>query len=189
MKLWRFFRVPENIKDYENIRVQDKFPLYAVTNNKKYAELFQKGRKKKSYICQCTKVNKEDGIKYMNKNRSNVIAYKEVETSDQNYTSIIVKVLMTEGEYDIVNEMLESAAIFKEVGWVPPEIFHKNIISFLDDVDYNNYYKLITGNLINNVDDYDSYPEYNPVFDELGSFIYLYSIDLDLESFPETIKY
>ena len=189
MKLWRFFRVPENLWQYRNLRPQDKFPLYAITNKKKYAEAFQKGRSKKFYICQSSSVGKHEGMEYMNKNRSNVLSYHELETSDENHESRVVKVLMTEGEHDIIEEMSDSASIFKDVFWSSPDIFKKDIFHFLTDISYSNYYKLITGNLISYEGNYSEVPEYTPWFDELGVFIYYYHIDLNLEVFPKTIKY
>lgn len=184
MKIWRFFRIPDEVELYENLRAKDKFPLYAITNDKKLAKIFKRSRKKSRYICKCTEKSKSECIEYMNRNRSRVIGYHNLMTSI-NDRLCSVKVLMTDGEEDIIRELADSLAIYNDVEWINPTIFNSEYQKILEGLGYTKNYQYLTGEYVGcdiSMDDGDMY-------NFLGIFLKMYSDDLNLVNFPDSIKY
>ena len=60
MKVYKFFRIPDD-NEKDNIDLEQKYTLYAITNNKDYAQLFKDTRNMKKFLCKTHKnVTKEE---------------------------------------------------------------------------------------------------------------------------------
>lgn len=137
MKIYQFFRDGSNdqIADDQTI---EKYPLYAVTNNKKYAKIFRESRKNAHFIEKTYSGTKEECLEYMNRHRGEVLDWYGLNTR-KNLGS--VKVLMTEFECDNVLESSERMSpVFDANGYVPPNIFKRKIYECLEYIGYPQAY-------------------------------------------------
>ena len=189
MNVWRFFRVPDNLDDYDNIRSKDKFPLYAITTNKKDMKSFLLGRRNESFICKKSEQDKDEVIEYLNKNRGKVLKYYRLYTYKGNdlRKSVKIEVLMCEDEYNIMSELMETYSIFNDIPYVTPDVFTKKVQKHLIKIQYVSSYQLFTSNTLDTID--VDYPNLDFEYDELGVFVEIFDIILDEINFPKTIRY
>jgi hypothetical protein len=184
MKIYKFFKIPsENEKD--NVDIERKYVLYAITNNKEMYERFKTDRNMKKFIIKIhDDITKEEYVDICNdpEVRSSVLEYHELLTIfDDKHTkknSTNASVLMTNWEYQIVKDM----DITNEGMWMYmpyPLIFKKKYVKALDILEYINQYKIFTVerlplNLLDKINKFvgdDDYSAPNIIYDEVAIFI------------------
>ena len=175
MKVWRFYLRRENSES------KNKYELYAVTNNKKYAKKFMSERNMKLFQVKCSDIPKEEFLKFGNENRGCLLDYKEFITkkinSKNEYTHTTVKVLTTEYEWQSCDSDIVLNDILIDTDWtaaVPYKIYKDKIIKSLRVLEYVSSYKLYSydSSLIDPEDDDYSAPDM--WVDELGTFLRIY---------------
>lgn len=182
MKVYKFFKIPhENEKD--DIDIERRYPLYAITNKKKYAERFKEDRNMKKFICKVHEdVSKDEYAEMCNEDRGAVLFVRSLTTifDDIRITQNKVEsdVLMTYWEKQLLDE--PNTLLDDENTWMLmpfPMIFKSKYIKALNDLQYITYYKLMSAewlpcNLMNKfpVDD-DDYSAPSILYDEVALFI------------------
>ena len=184
MKLYKFFKIPEE-NEKDNVDIEQKYVLYAITNDKDMADRFKKDRNMKKFIFKChTDITREEyqDICNSSETRSAVLEYHELVTIfDDKHTkknSVSAKVLMTNWEYQFVKDM----DVVHEEMWeyMPyPMIFKKKYNRSLEILEYISYYKLFAINRIpfellvkiNEDSDDDDYSAPGIIHDEVAVFI------------------
>ena len=184
MKLYKFFKIPEE-NEKDDIDLERKYVLYAITNDKKMAERFKKDRNMKKFILKVHEdITKEEYMDICNDHeaRSSVLEYHELMTVfDNKHTkanAVNAKVLMTNWEWQIVKDV----DVFNEEIWsvMPyPLIFKKKYVEALDILEYISFYKLFTIERvpyefiekINDAINEDDYAAPNILNDEVAVFI------------------
>lgn len=189
MKVWRFYKKPETDIDKipDSVSIIDKYPLYAITCEKKLAKRFMKERNMDKFILRTDNdAEKEEYSYFANSHRSTVLELHKLDTVDVNDKVISVEVLMTMNEYQYVEETM-NVPLFDESWWYPmpmPNIFNKDIRKALRKLGYTQAYKLYLGTaeygkkplipeLINEEDDDYSAPPW--MVDQLSYFISIFS--------------
>ena len=110
MKVWRFYKKPTKVNEIpETISEEEKFPLYAITNDKKLAKEFMKTRDMSIFtVKKDTEVGKSEYAEIVSKNRSALLVVNNLITSKDKYTNkqevYEVPVVMTTFEKITVNE-------------------------------------------------------------------------------------
>lgn len=190
MKIWRFYTVDSEMRNLNGLTIKDKYPLYAITNKKKYAKAFKKGRNMNRYICKCTNTTKEEGMEFLNKYRGCVLDYYHIVTKGESiYTPKEISILLSENEDNILNEIVTEASYLEEISFINPDIFSKSTMKLLYDIEYFDLFLLMTGGKIKGYNP-DELPQIDlENVDELGVFTYVYHDVIDYEHFPETLKY
>lgn len=190
MKIWRFFKIPKNIEYMENMNLEDKFPLIAITTNKKHAKEYMKGYKKDSYTMKCDDCAKKEVKKYMETNRGKVLDYYKLYTYKNK--SLVecktVKVLMTDFEYRTLEEITDSFGFLMDLPAINPDIFNYKIELYLDTLSYTDFYCLMTSDYLRTLD-MDRYPALDFESDELALFLKLNINSLNLDEVHRIIKY
>ena len=183
MKVYKFFKIPDD-DDSREYELEDKYVLYAITNNKKYAERFKEDRNMKRFIYKVyDDVSKEEYADICNNdnNRGAVLEVHKLTTIFNNHTRanrVEKEVLMTNWEKQIVNE--PSTLLDDERAWqmMPfPLIFKSKYRKMLEVLQYITFYKLMTADFISpnlmekisEIDDDYSAPSIE--FDEVAIFI------------------
>lgn len=185
MKIWRFFKTSDNVEMIKDIK--DKYPLYAITNKKKLAKTFQTSRSKEEFKMIVDDIDKDEIIDYMNSNRGQVLAYQPMITkSDKFGKSKKIEVLMTDFEYNVLNEIMESHGLFTDVNYVYPDIFKKKYVKILRDIGLVDVYCLLNNRKVKSID--CDFPQFDPVYDQLGLFIDVYMSTIDSDNFKEAIR-
>lgn len=199
MKIWKWYKnlTDEQYDSSSNLALEDKYPLYAFTNNKKYKELFREMRKKEAFIEMKDYMTDEEYVKFANKYRgllldmhpfSRIIGRNGREPKFQD-----VPILTTWDEKDMTEAAIQS---FSDSGSgmgvqeypFSPIIFREKYFNALHILQYVDHWKLFTTNDISSYEeqmmqklgvdiDY-SYPDLR--FDEFKVFINLYSDILKL---------
>jgi hypothetical protein len=89
MKLYKFFKIPEK-NERDDTDIEDKYVLYAITNNKKLAKRFKKERNMNKFIIKVHEdITKEEYSEICNSsnNRSAVLELHDLLTVlDDNHT-------------------------------------------------------------------------------------------------------
>ena len=198
MRCYRFYRIPtEEERDYiekhnDKVHVEDKYVLYAITNDKNIAKEFRNTRNmKRLYECS-SKVSKEEYRIFANRNRSTVLDYYELITVVNKYEkkqkTVKVNVLMTMSEYQFVIDSVEDTGIiFGEADFCAPYMrvanpafFNTKILRMMDYLAYKQlYYMYRSGQYIDEIDyDGGDDPDYDlPIMtiDEVEVFITQFS--------------
>lgn len=186
MKVYKFFKIPSDGDDRETC-LEDKYILYAITNNKEYAKRFKEDRNMDKFIYQVNKdVTKEEYSSMCNENRGAVLMVHTLDTvKDGKHTKndlIQKQVLITYWEKQLIEEPL--LPIDDENMWsqMPfPFIFKKKYIKALRTLQYVTFYKLMTASNISyelaerlhaNEDEDDDYSAPSIVYDELMVLIH-----------------
>ena len=123
MKLYRFYK---NLTDEEfeftrnsrlNISIEDKYPLYAFTNNKKYRNLFKLMRNEKLFIEMKDEVTKEEYIEFLNKHvysELKILPYRKFTGRRTNNNEPIftdVNILSNRNELNTIEEISENTLL------------------------------------------------------------------------------
>ena len=69
MKIWRFYKLPEDKN------AKQSYDLYAITNRKEFAKAFMETRDMNKFYMRCTKEDRETYTEYANKNLDNIKVY------------------------------------------------------------------------------------------------------------------
>lgn len=186
MKVWRFYKKPETDSSEipPNVSITDKYPLYAITCDKKLAKRFIRERNQDKFILRMDDdVDKSDYAEFANMNRSTVLDIYIIDTNDEKGKAVSVEVLMTMNEYQYVEETM-SFPLFDETWWYDmptPILFNKSICKALRVLGYTQAYKLYVStmpgaNLLLDLDDEDDDYSAPPwMLDELSYFINIFS--------------
>ena len=148
MKVYKFFKIPDD--DGDDIELDHKYILYAITNNKEYAERFKADRNMKKFICKVHKgITKEEYVDMCNQDRGSVLEIHELTTIFNNNHTFNNKerrkVLMTYTERQLVDEpstILDDESVWHSMPY--PLIFKSKYFNMLESFQYVNYYKLMT---------------------------------------------
>lgn len=190
MKIWRFFRIPEDVENFsKDFNLENKYPLYAITNKKKYMKMFKASRDMENrYIVKCDDVDYDEGTQYMQNNRGSILDFYKLRTYMNKDIKEFkdFKVLMTDFEYRSFDEISESYGILMDLNAINPDIFNQKIEKFLLDLGYVDFYCLRSSENVNGVY-MDSYPNLDFNQDELVLFIKIYLTDLT--DITKAIKY
>ena len=149
MKVYKFFKVPDK-NDRDEVDLDHKYILYAMTNNKEYAKRFKEDRNMKKFIYKVhNDISKEEYIEMCNHDRGSILELHELVTIfDNNHTfnnKEKRKVLMTYTERQLVEEpmtLLDDESTWHSMPY--PLIFKSKYFNMLDKFQYLNYYKLMT---------------------------------------------
>lgn len=146
--------------------------IYAYTDNKEYAELFELDRNMSMFTCIKKKIG-IDEINFLAREYQNCyLKEMKMRIFDKSKSKWINAVYITTvSEYLTVTtasiSLIESDIY--EHCWYNPGIFKKNIFKALEVIEYNNVYRQITSNVYD-----DNETEINIKPDMLGIFLYYY---------------
>ena len=108
-KVYRWYKriVDETLyESSKHLLLEDRYPLYAITTDKKMRAQFNRERNPEHFIEIKSKMTKEEFQDYGNKNRGNILDYIEYQTFDHREGRKVimrpVKVLSTRNEYDLM---------------------------------------------------------------------------------------
>ena len=177
MKMWRFYLKREELHrsakmwwaesdprplSYDRM-VKNKYPLYAITNDKEKAHIFMKQRNMDFFILKKSRVDKETWVRFANKNRSAVLDYEGLYTKtgkklpgniDETTT---VQVLMPYAEKIYVDSLTEDggntevmehyfqSSVSSDAILPPPNIFIHSIEEQLRVIGYYDIYNWYSG--------------------------------------------
>ena len=186
MKVWRFYKKPTKGDEIpEGISEEDKFPLYAITNDKKLAKEFMRTRNMDIFMVKKnTEVSKSEYADLANKYRSAVLIKKDLLTSKDKYTDkqevYEIPVVMTVFEKITVEEPV--LPIDDEQTWMTlmpsPYIFNNKILKALKLLDYEQKYRIFKLDF-SHVSGDEAY--------ETPSY-YVDTVEFFVETFGETLK-
>ena len=107
-KVYRWYKriVDETLyESSKHLLLEDRYPLYAITADKKMREQFNRERNPEHFIEIKSRMTKEEFRDYGNKNRGNILEYIEYQTFDHREGRRVimrpVKVLSTQNEYEL----------------------------------------------------------------------------------------
>lgn len=180
MQCYRFYKKPTNLEEMpERISLSDKYPLYALTANKKLAKQFKKERNMDMFIVQKSDIDKETYSVFANQNRSTVLEPCKLITCIDKYKKTQrmedVELVLTYAERQVVEE--GQLFIFEENWWRmyyanSPFIFKEEYVRALAKIDFIDFYKLYNSDVY--LDQYDDYSVPNYYIDELAYFLSIY---------------
>lgn len=200
MKIWKWYKnlTTEEFEASADLSVEDKYPLYAFTTDKKFRDLWREMRKKESFIEKKSSISQEDYVKFTNNHRRQLLGM-------YNYTKLIgytksrepetaeVSILTTWDEKENTEAILESMSdrnsgtCIQDYPFCPLIISDKYFFA-LYNLQYVAFWKMYSQEIITPIQeqlmerlgadlDY-SYPEVG--YDEFSAFISLYSSTLKL---------
>ena len=187
MKVWRFYKKPTKVNEIpETISEEEKFPLYAITNDKKLAKEFMKTRDMSIFtVKKDTEVGKSEYAEIVSKNRSALLVVNNLITSKDKYTNkqvvYEVPVVMTTFEKITVNEPV--LTIDDEQSWMSPTtpspyIFNNKILKALKLLDYEQKFRIFNLDYSNiSADEVYDTPSY-----------YVDTVEFFVDTFGETLK-
>lgn len=85
MHVWRFYLNRGKVKESRNIafrKLSDKYPLYAITNDKAKAKKFMAQRNMKLFVVKDSHIEKEEWIEFCGRNRGAVLQFAAFSTRD-----------------------------------------------------------------------------------------------------------
>ena len=203
MKVYKFFQKPNKNDDLQTafgreLTTREKYPLYAITTNKKDAAEFVETRDMKKFLAKTDKMDKEEYQEYAKVYRSRLLdhhvlkAYRNKNTDEQ--TVVYGKILCTENEYDCTTEFTDTGSILQSQmeSWINPDIFKKEYKEAFDILKYKDAALFSSGSFIGDpigfmrpeVDIYDL----EMAFDQVSAFIIIYQEFLS-EGFLTSIKW
>lgn len=197
-KVWKFYKKPtEEMKKYDNkeIRLDVKYPLYAVTADKNLAKIFRRTRNMKLFIEKTGFLEKEELEDYLRvHDHSRLNIYSLATYKDKNLETqepMTADVCMTKNEYNYTTEAEETGGILNLIsGWIPVKIFTPKIEKLLIRLGYQKCMQYVfQGDLPFDPDMTDgfSYYDLNLEFDVFGIFVILYQ-DTFSKDFFEHVK-
>lgn len=171
MKIWKFYKKPANNDDTTQRSLSDKYPLYALTNDKKKMKKFLELRDEDKFIILTDNIDSEDYTLLANTHRSTVLDFYRLTTVKKNKI-IKIDLVMTSLEY---NETVESGISLLDafVNWTSidtPKIVKTKYFNILNDIGYVDIYDMYNDREL----DMGSYSTPYIRFDELNIFLHLY---------------
>ena len=183
--LYRIYKKPtqEAWEKCHDLELQDKFPLYAFTNNKEYYKKFEEMRDMDKFIVQKSKVTHDEFVEFANSNSSCILNYYDfthkIGYNERGPKVEEIQVLCTWTEKEYVDATVDD--VFTDMNMTNsiscPFILADKYLDALDKLAYVGFWRLYN-------DDYDSlifaeiqpmgyeYPPYS--VDELMLFITLF---------------
>lgn len=75
MKIWKWYRnySDKDLREIRDLSIDEKYPLYAITNNKKYRDIFRLTRKKQCFIEKSEEIDEDEWVDIANKNNAYVL--------------------------------------------------------------------------------------------------------------------
>lgn len=176
MKIWRYYKKPEN----ENIS-KKRYDLYALTNKKEYAKKFESERDMDLFVKRVSKEDSETFTKLGNDNRACLLELHNFMTKTIYENGLIgikdVDILCTNYEWQTCKDEAEVYSDFShEEYWYTfpsPAIFKKKYQESLRILEYISNYKFFVGSTKLGIDD-NGYEAPDISIDELEGFIVLF---------------
>lgn len=193
LKVYKFFKRPDDDVAREGLTKEELFPLYAFTSSKEYAKAFRKQRNMDLFIENVYELTQQEYVKFTNANRGNALevynysylkSYPEKRGDAPIYGS--APVLSTWFERESSEDMTCSSELeaFNFVCSVNPFIFPKKYKKVLYDLEIIRFWKMfVPGGLMDEVmchvsdEDYEMLQDYSSpdvAYDNLSIFIELY---------------
>lgn len=149
MKVYKFFKIPD-IDENDDIDLERKYTLYAITNNKNYANRFKEDRDMKKFICKThDDIDKDEYAEMCNEDRGSVLGiYPLVTIFDKvriRENAVTKEVLMTYSEKQLIDDaqtILDDESLWQSMPY--PLIFKSKYVSVLKALQYMTYYALMT---------------------------------------------
>lgn len=165
MKVWKFFKIPEDVKN-DQFPLEEKYPLYAYTPDKRLAKQFKRERNMKVFIESKVHMELEEFQEFVAHNRSCMLQERKFLTVVNKYTKqqreIYVTMVTTMIEGTVVED--QPLAIQDETFWnslIPfghPKMFNDELRKLLESIDYGLNYKI-----------FNSDPELDPEYDDYNA--------------------
>lgn len=190
MKLYRFYR---NGKDDKcDMSVYEKYPLYAVTSDKELAKRFEKSRKKDYFIKKVSKVDKDDGIAYLNSHMKSKLDWFTLRTVmfSEKIDHVAMDLLMTEFEYDMIQAYHDNLSPVLDHKYVNPYIFNSQIVTALTNIEYLSAFLIsdINAAFDGDFEDIANYLE-GIDLDEVSIFIHMIDDQLSGKGVSELVRF
>lgn len=181
-----------------SLALENKYKMYAFTENKKLAKRFMKERNMKLFLHTTVKKDKETAEYWMHHNRGRWLAIRDLETYlNKNTPQQITKnakVLITEDEKSFVEETIDTNPIgpINEYcgGFVDPDVFEDDLQASLKRLRYHDLWRMAL--YAKDYVDAGAFPN-GPIdtpdiaFDSMGMFTLMYG-DLLTTKFYEDLK-
>lgn len=144
MKIWRFFKIPENMQDVNSDDPRSAYPMYACTQVKKIAKRFKQDRDMNKFIEKPIDVDSDTGEQYLVMHRAQLLSVNYIESivHSENGDSepVYVNCIYTESEAEYLREATDTDGILNVVpNFLPYDIFKSNIQEALFKVKYNKF--------------------------------------------------
>lgn len=202
MKIWKWYKVPpeEHAGQLSNLSVEDKYPLYAFTDDKKLRDLFRETRNTEKFIEMKSDIDKEEFVAFANHHNGcqlkmydfdRFIKYpSRAEEDDPPYEPEFetVQVLATWSEREITQSALET---FSDSGGgqcaqtypFSPLVFQDKYVRALELLQYIKFWTLYSSENVSDMEEFMlagfnididySYPDVT--YDEFAAFINLFA--------------
>lgn len=190
MKVYKFFKKPtEEMKNIplSEFSLQQKYPLYALTVDKKLAKKFRKGRNMDLFIEKVDDIEREYVDEYLRAKRDRLLDTLVFESyvfgkGKPKYISVV----LTDSEFNLVSEYGDTGQILNYIpyeSWISTIIFSENVRRILNGVYYEKSMNFAQAKGINE----DGYLNLPIRFDLFGIFLLTYK-DTFSNDFFNTIK-
>lgn len=193
MKIWKWYKnlTKEEFEAAHHLKTEEKYPLYAFTNNKKFRDLFRKMRRDDMFIEMKSDVEEHEYVEFANSHRGNMLEMhpfeKIIRRDGTTAETEQVKLLTTWYEKEYVQSSIE--AFGDQCSGFMGQDFPFSPIAFLDKyfyalyrIQYVDFWKLYAQDNITKreeeiitdlgIDIDYSYPEIT--FDEFAVFVFLF---------------
>lgn len=185
MKLFKFYKNPsdEILENAQDLSIQDKYPLYAFTNDKKLAKEFSETRDMKKFIKRVSHIEKSEYVDFTNQNRGQLLE-KYSYSRFKGYTSDASEVMTDKVELLTTWQERELTAASVDDGIADltdfisynffPFIFERKYVKALDKLQFITHWK------------YLGYPEKYKDFisiDEVETFMDFSSPNISVDEF------
>ena len=174
-KVWRFYTKG-------GIDNDEKYHLYAITNQKNFAKQFQEERDMNKFIIKKSEEDFDDWKELAREAGDAVLDIRDLQTkhkTDTNtYSTIGVPILCTMYEYQTADADFAELPIMTEEFWFKMPnlgIFNNKLIDSLKILEYHRFYRLFVIALQSNYDEDDDYAAPNTEIDEVGILISTFS--------------
>lgn len=177
MRVWKFFKKPKEGEEIpDSVKLEDKYPLYAMTNDEQLAEDFKRIHNMHRFVVRVMKgVSREEYKRYGNTFRSTILKYAKLMTQDEGRRTYI-EVPMTEMEDTNIQEpYIESFndENFWDLIPINPGLFGKKYIQALKTIQFLKMYSVTQGIPLD--DDEDDYSVPEIIVDELHLYFDIYA--------------
>lgn len=144
MRCYRYYKIPTDVEENyieskmgDESHIEDRYVLYAITNDKETAKQFKLTRNMKRFIEVKSKMEPEEYRLFANRNRSTVLQEHELLTVknkyDDNQEVYYISMIMTMNEIQyIVDVVDDSGILYGETELLDP------VMTFANPIFYNN---------------------------------------------------
>lgn len=196
-KIWTFYKKPDEklLEIGDEIPLDTKYALYAITSSKKIASIFEKSRNMDLFLKKVIECDKDDLEDYMKRHRSSHLNWYWLQSYRNKNTSMqepyFTRVLMTENELNFTLEVSDGGALayfFKH--FIPTEIFESHIRKYLRILKYDEFSAFVMmerNQTPYNMDEDIDFYSLTMSFEQFGTFFMLYEKTFS-ERFAEYIE-